>query len=151
MVRSVDLIAKHVVEFSMCIAYESYQNGDKEKKEMQISLTWQSLQSRKQCGDLSSPHKVRPTLVRSDEKVWASPACHGCAPFLELICSAPLPHYPAFSHPKVPQQCFTKETSEVIREVLLKALIPMCVEVCALQVWEEIETKIGTYHFTYAI
>jgi hypothetical protein len=36
MVRSVDLIAKHVVEFSMCIAYESYQNGDKEKKEMQI-------------------------------------------------------------------------------------------------------------------
>ncbi len=112
----------------MCIAYESYQNGEKEEKEMQISLTWQSLQSRKQCEDLSSPHKVRPTLVRSDEKVWASPACYGCAPFLELICSAPLPHYPAFSHPKVPQQCFTKETSEVIREVLLKALIPMCVE-----------------------
>jgi hypothetical protein len=53
----------------MCIAYESYQNGEKEEKEMQISLTWQSLQSRKQCEDLSSPHKVRPTLVRSDEKV----------------------------------------------------------------------------------
>jgi hypothetical protein len=32
MIRTIDLIAKHVVEFSMCIAYESYQNGEKRRK-----------------------------------------------------------------------------------------------------------------------